>query len=139
MVKATKKKFTLTAFKIHAGTEKVETIIDGVLETTNTATSKDFIVCGTKGEKYVMSSESAEKRYVIEFKRENLMCDTYTLTTKPIIIDCKENKEALTFTASWGEEMNAKEGDYLVYENDKLSYSIDKEVFFNTYELKDNK
>lgn len=133
MKKAVKKLFQLKCWKVVVE-QNVVTIIDGEQETSNTAKVGDYIVEGTKGELYVLTQEQKVKRYN---EVQGLLSDDFIIIeTLPVEIDCEECLQDIEFTASWGEKMIAHSGDYLVYENDVLSYRIEREVFNNTYDLK---
>jgi len=134
-MKAIKKQFTLLARPAKVG-EKIETTVNGVKETQNTAKVNDYVITGIKGEQYIISKDVLVKRYDIEtIDHPRNEYDYVNITTKPVVIDCSICEEDMTFTASWGEDMVANTGDFLVYEDGKLSYRIEREVFLNTYEL----
>lgn len=133
--KATKKIFRLSAL-ISDKEQEVVTIIDGEEETRNIAHKGDYIVTGTKKEQYVLTPSQIKKRYKV-FYEHPVHSAIVAIETLPVEIECSESENNFTFTASWGETMIAKVGDFLVYEDEKLSYRIDREVFFNTYELEE--
>jgi len=137
-MRAIKKKITLLARKAERQ-EEVITLIDGNDETRNTAKVGDIIVTGTKEEKYVMSQKTLDEKYNIEpINHKRNEYNFFNIHSKQVEVNCEENKDDITFIASWGEEMKAKKGDYLIIEDGEISYCIDREVFFNTYELIDD-
>lgn len=107
--------------------QKVDTIIDGVLETTNTAVPGDYIITGPRREEYVVKAETFKKRYV------PVSGDTY----KPIgkVVAIKWVLPPTTFTASWGEDMILNTGDMLCATPDNLKepYRIEIKAFRDTY------
>lgn len=107
--------------------KNVTTIIDGEEETTNKANKGDYILTGSKGEKYVLTPEKFNKRYV--------MVGSSKAKTKPVKIKAKEytQNEQIRFMADWGEQMILNKGDFLVNNNGEF-YRIEKEAFHNTYE-----
>lgn len=107
--------------------KQVITVIDGKAETTNKASKGDYILTGTKGERYVLSPEKFKKRYALAGNKAK---------TKPVKIKAKEYTESKPekFLASWGEEMILENGDFLVNNNGEF-YRIEKGAFHNTYEL----
>ena len=132
---AIKKPITLLARKV-IKKEEVTTIIDGEKETKNVAEIGDYIITGTKGENYVIKEEKLLDRYEVEtINDKHNVYDYVNIHSKPVEIECVENKINFSFIASWGEEMIAKGGDYLVFENNKLSYRIEREIFFNSYTI----
>lgn len=120
-----KKKLTFDV-KIAEKPEKVITTIDGKKETGNTAKKNDYILTGTKGEKYVLTPEKFNQRYIMNAK-------TGKAETKQVKTKAKIAKENVRFMASWGEEMIAEPGDALVNNNGEI-YRIEKGAFANTYE-----
>ncbi len=114
-------------FKYIIATEvtSVDTVINGKKETSNKANIGDYILTGTKGEKYILTPDKFKSRYEI--------IDNITAKTKPVKIKAKQySGEAMSFMASWGEEMILTNGDFLVNNNDEY-YRIEKSAFGNTY------
>ena len=106
--------------------ETVDTMIDGKKETTNKANAGDYILTGSKGERYVLTPEKFNDRYVMN-KR------TGKATTKQVKTRAKIAKEPISIKASWGEKMIVEPGDAIVNNNGEI-YRIEKEAFKNTYE-----
>ena len=126
---ATKKSFEVKA-RILTKPETVKTVIDGKVETTKQGNIGDYVLTGPKGEKYTVEAKKVKDRYSETTNPDG----TVTLKTKPVSIKYSISDKDFTFTASWGEKMIAEVGDALVYENGKLSYRIEKEIFKDTYE-----
>ena len=107
--------------------KNVVTTIDGEEETTNKANKGDYILTGSKGERYVLTPEKFNKRYT--------MIGDNKAKTKPVQIQAKEYiaNEQVKFMASWGEQMILNKGDFLVNNNGEF-YRIEKEAFHNTYQ-----
>ena len=110
-------------------TQQVDTIINGIIETSNIALEGDYIVSGLKGEKYVMPKRNFEKLY------EHLSGNTYQ--TKPDTVQAVQVNEEFSFTAPWGSEMNVLPGDYIIFRSFEDSYRVEREAFEQTYELED--
>lgn len=104
----------------------LKTYIDGVLETKKQVKIGDYILIGSKGEKYSIEKEKFEKLY--EKVNENLY------KTKPDKVIAIELKENIKFIANWGEEMRGYIGDFLIYRSDDDIYRIERKAFFLTYE-----
>jgi hypothetical protein len=105
--------------------EKIVTIIDGVVETINTANAGDYIVKGERGEEYVLKADKFEKLY--EKVSENIY------QTKREEVIAIELTEDIKFIAPWGTPMEGKKGDFIIYRNDFDAYRIEREIFFETY------
>jgi len=104
---------------------EVITKIDGKEETKNKANKGDYILTGTKGEKYVLSPNKVKERYIIKDNK----AESKPVKTKGKILDSK-----ISFIASWGEKMNTEIGDTLINNNGEY-YRIEKSAFKNTYDL----
>lgn len=109
--------------------QDIVTTIDGKDETKNKARIGDYILTGTKGERYILTPEKFKLRYKLQGKDKAV--------TEPVIINAKEYKgKPISFVASWGEEMIIEEGDYLIKKGNEY-YRIEKGAFANTYTLKE--
>lgn len=126
-MKAIKKQLTLDVREALGG-EALETVVNGHVETTNTANRGDFIVTGTQGEQYIISADKLHSRYTLSPDRTKAI-------TKPVEIEFEYADEDISFEASWGELMHMKKGDALVQENGKLGYGINIDAFHETYEV----
>ena len=113
--------------------EKINTIIDGELETTNVAKKGDVVVKGVKDEEYIMSKEKFYNRY-----SGGEVGDAFsTFKAKGKTWAMEYVGKPIEFVASWGEKMILKTGDFLCNpEKDKPGdlYRIEKSAFNQTYE-----
>ena len=113
--------------------EKINTIIDGELETTNVAKKGDVVVKGVKDEEYIMSKEKFDNRY-----SGGEVGDAFsTFKAKGKTWAMEYVGKPIEFVASWGEKMILKTGDFLCNpEKDKPGdlYRIEKSAFNQTYE-----
>ncbi|WP_407579536.1 hypothetical protein [Citrobacter koseri] len=110
--------------------EKINTIIDGELETTNVAKKGDVVV---KDKEYIMSKEKFDNRY-----SGGEVGDAFsTFKAKGKIWAMEYVGKPIEFVASWGEKMILKTGDFLCNpEKDKPGdlYRIEKSAFTQNYE-----
>lgn len=90
--------------------EKIDTIIDGKIETTNMAKENDVIVTGIKGEKYIIKKD----KFLIRYKGPNLSSKDKTYEAIGHCFAIKYLGRSVKFKASWGEEMILNKGDYLI-------------------------
>lgn len=107
---------------------KVTTVLPDGKETENTAMKDDIIMSGNSREKYVIKSAKFPKLYEgsiggkVYPEQSDRMVAFYT------------GKDSISFTASWGEQMVLKKGDYVVREKDDGGYyRIAKAEFEKTY------
>lgn len=114
-------------FSVKTVTEKenVVTKIDGKVKTKNIANKGDYILTGTKGEKYVLTPKKFNERYISKGEGKAV--------SKPVKTKAKIAIGPLTFMASWGEKMIAEKGDAIVNNKGEF-YRIEKGAFNNTYE-----
>ncbi|MDU8350761.1 hypothetical protein RYA05_02515 [Pseudomonas syringae pv. actinidiae] len=112
--------------------EKIDTVIDGVLETTNTAKEKDMVVKGPAGELYLIGYEKFASRYKVANEPTENFSD-YEATGECFAFEYKGDD--FSFTAPWNEEMIVKSGDFLASPDSKINevYRIEKVVFAKTY------
>lgn len=110
--------------------QKVDTIIDGKLETTNIAKPGDYIVTGPKGEKYVLSADKIKTRY------KHVEGDTYKAIGNCYAVEYKG--KSFKFNAPWDELMTCHDGDFIASTKQDGTdvYRIEKEVFQQTYKRK---
>jgi hypothetical protein len=126
-----------STFYIHTGDEtQVITYVNGEKETTNTCRSGDFVITGIDGEKYVIPPHKLLNNYnvvdnvlVTRQQPRQVASITKTLLKKLGL------KEEIEFTASWGEAMVLKAGNYLVKEDTDKYYRIEGSIFKKTYKL----
>lgn len=99
-------------------------------ETENTAQIGDIIISGVFGEMYVLKGKKFYNMY-------SLMADGKTVIPNQsprMVVEIPENclDGDIYFTASWGEKMVLKNGDFLVRDGDNY-YRIAREEFLETY------
>jgi len=114
--------------------EVVETVIDGVRETVNTAAAGDYVARGDRGECYILKPEILAKRYGAPltqpdqdgYRRYPAKGDFYGF--------CYEG-DPFKFVAPWKEDMIANPGDYIGTGalGSKEYYRIEKTAFAATY------
>ena len=130
--------------------EVIETIINGVKETQNTASEGDFVVQNmtTSGEFYILTPDKIKKRYAeskdveVPSNLKDQGFKFYKAKGSCMALEYTEelgSPEEIRFMASWGEEMLCQRGDFLVCPvNDgaieKEVYRIEKNAFSETYE-----
>lgn len=126
------KKGEVEARKAVAG-EKIVTILDGEIETSNTAKANDVIIKGPKGEEYIVDSEKFGKRY-----EGGSLSDSFSkFKAKGETFGIEYSGQPIEFMAAWGEKMILKTGDFLCNpDKDKPGdlYRIEKEAFGMTYQ-----
>jgi hypothetical protein len=107
----------------------VVTILPDGKETKNVANMGDIIVCGVSGELYVIRAEKFSRLY------DGVSGQTVTPEQSERSVARYTGSKTITFTASWGESMIVKTGDYVVRESDGSSYyRIAKAEFEKTYQ-----
>lgn len=134
----------------YSGSIYVNTIIDGVIETTSVAREGDWLFCGPKSEVYVLQNSKVVQLYNI-----NHSCDV--ITSKRCIRQAiqlqvgdlrhSSGGQSRRFMASWGTDTVAEVGDYLVFEREICVgnvvaedvtgniYRIAAAVFADTYDV----
>lgn len=126
---------TKKSFYIHTGeVTEVVTSINKQVETKNTCNPGDFVITGPKGEKYVIPPHKLPNNY-------NLLNNVLVTRQQPRLVvevtkellDAHNLPEHIEFTASWGEQMILKAGDYLVKEDEGKYYRIERSTFKQTY------
>lgn len=113
--------------------ERIVTVIDGEVETTNIAKKNDVVVKGVKNEEYIMSQDKFNNRY-----SGGEVGDSFsTFKAKGKVWAMEYAGKPIEFVAAWGEKMILKTGDFLCNpEKDKPGdlYRIEKSAFSQTYE-----
>lgn len=104
----------------------VTTTADGK-ETQNTAEPNDVIMSGPSSEQYVVKAAKFPKLY------QGQMGGPVHPEQGPINVALYTGNQPITFTASWGESMVLKPGDYLVKEDEGKYYRIAKHEHEQTY------
>jgi hypothetical protein len=114
--------------------ERVETVIDGKLETVNTAGPNDYVARGVKGEHYIIKAETLATRYAAPLSDPDR--DGYRrYPAKGSFFGFCYEGEAFKFVAPWKEDMIANPGDYIgtnVMGSNEF-YRIEKGAFAATY------
>ena len=99
-------------------------------ETTNTAMKEDIVMSGPSSEKYVVKKSKFHKMYTGEIGED------VEVEQSPRMVAEYTGDEELQFTASWGENMILKPGDYIVKETDSSGYyRIAKKEYEETYNI----
>ena len=99
-------------------------------ETTNTAMKEDIVMSGPSSEKYVVKKSKFHKMYTGEIGED------VEVEQSPRMVAEYTGDEELQFTASWGENMILKPGDYIVKEADSSGYyRIAKKEYEETYNI----
>jgi len=99
-------------------------------ETENTAQVGDIIVSGVFGEMYVVKGAKFPKMYDLCADGKTVIPNQNPRTVAEIPANKLESD--VHFTASWGEKMVLKNGDFLVMDGDNY-YRIAREEFLETY------
>jgi len=118
-------------YRISDEAELIDTIIDGVKETSNTANPGDYVITGTKGEQYIIKPNVFNKRYeVLTSEIARPVGKFYGVVYNGTFGDEFE------FTASWDENMICNKGDMLGSPDEQISevYRVEKSAFEKTYE-----
>lgn len=101
-------------------------LMDGTIESMNTAHPGDWIVTNPSGESYAIPDEVFLGRY------ELVSEDTYRAKGDGVFVKIDED---ITFEASWGETAYMKAGAYLSIQNPEDIYGIANAVFKETYSV----
>lgn len=126
-------KFSTADVRLAKEGEIVQTILDGEVETVNTAKSNDVVVRGTRGEEYVMDKDKFAKRY--DLTNKTLSESYQTVKATGTCIAYQYQGEPMEFNASWNEKMIVKAGDWLATTDESVPevYRIEKQAFAETY------
>ena len=114
---------------------KIDTVIDGEIETTNTSKDGDWLVTGPKGEQYLIADDKFKKRYA--FVSKTPRGDKYKAVGNVFAVQFKG--ATFKFKAPWGEEMLCRNGDFICstsMANVDDVYRIEKDAFAKTYKRK---
>jgi len=116
---------------------KIETIVNGKLETKYTLQRGDYVLCSKNGEKYGHKLEKVLDLFDIGIiKNKEVIRTGFKLTKKICKNLTKSNikKGKVKIKASWGEEQTLIADDYILLELDNSGYyGINKESFKKTY------
>lgn len=130
-------------FYLGPGEVQVVTEIEGDKETVNVARHGDVIVCGVKGEMYVVSGKKFGELY--DVTEEDGSGDVVAVARPQPRCVARVTEEAmravgtetLVFTAPWGEDMVLRAGDVLVREGEGSAcgyYRVESGAFDETYD-----
>ena len=114
------------------GEEIVTIMQNGLVETKNVVTIDEtgkpgWVVTNPSGEQYIIPNKTFLKKYEIDEKNPEVY------KPKGGVIIAVQINEDVSFTAPWGEEMNIKNGGYLVCSNLNDIYGIQEKEFNETY------
>lgn len=126
------KKFGAVMARLAKAGEEVLTIIEGQLETKNTAKENDVVVKGLKGEEYIIRHDKFKARYTVNTPVTDIFTSYEPNAT---CIAFQYTGESLLFTAPWNEDMIVNSGDFLATLDEQVSevYRIEKDAFYKTY------
>lgn len=126
------KKITKVKAKLAKEGDKLKTIINGEVETVNTAKKYDLLVEGIDGEQYFVNIEKFLDRYIVNevFTQKFQKCQA-----KGHCYAYEFDGEDTIFIAPWNEEMIVKKGDFLATPDENVNevYRIERNVFIKTY------
>jgi hypothetical protein len=128
------KKVGVTKARLAQQGERIETVVDGKVETTNTANAEDVVLKGPKGEEYIISGDKFRARYAGPSLTDEFQSYHPTGTTYAV----EWSNGPARFKASWGEMMIIEDGDFLCSPTEVPQgdlYRVEGEVFDQTYEL----
>lgn len=114
-------------YTVAATETPVVTITSDGKETQNVAQPNDIIMSGPSKENYVLKGAKFPKLYQGEIGQ------TVVPEQGPRMVAAYTGKDAVTFTAPWGESTVLKPGDYLVKDGDQGYYRIAKVEYEQTY------
>jgi hypothetical protein len=108
--------------------QEVVTIIDGKVETTNTAHEGDKIITGPKGEEYIIRKEKFDGLYQTDPNNPNRYISSNVIKAKVLTEDTE-------ITAPWGEKQRAAKGGMVAQRvgNPDDVYLIEEGAFKATY------
>lgn len=111
--------------------EKVETIIDGKLETTNTAKGGEALITGARGEHYLVPADT----FATHYEGLQLGARDQEYQDSGAVWASQWSHEPTHFIAPWGEEMLIEKGDYLcsTTRHPNELYRIEAQAFALTY------
>jgi hypothetical protein len=124
-----------TFYIVKEDTLAIDTIINGIKETSNVARHGDVVITGGFGEKYVVRIEKLFGLYnVIDGIMIPRPIEKQVVRVTRKIINMLGGNPGVpfTFVAPWGEAMIASIGDVLVKDGDGF-YRIEKNAFQKTY------
>lgn len=113
--------------------EEIVTVIDGKVETKNTAKENDVVIKGLKGEEYIIGQEKFKARYTVN---KPVSAEFSTYEPNGTCIAYEYQGENMVFMAPWNEEMIVHNGDFLATTDAFIPevYRIERDAFFKTYQ-----
>lgn len=126
------KKFGTVMARLAKVGEEIVTLIDGKVETKNTAKENDVIVKGLKDEEYIIGHDKFKLRYSVD----KPVTDTFTAyEPNGTCIAYEYTGASFLFKAPWDEDMIVNHGDFLATIDESVPevYRIERNAFFKTY------
>ena len=125
------RKFGTVKAKYAVESKVYDTVINGIVETTNTAKAGDVLVTNPGGEQYLVNLEKFKDRYNGPDMKN--IDQSYEACGECFGIQYQGDK--LSFMAEWGETMIIESGDMLVSTEMPANnvYRIEKNAFKDTY------
>lgn len=115
------------SYTVASEPQRVVTYTSDGKETENTAAQGDVIMSGPSGETYVLKAAKFPKLY------QGNIGETVIPEQNPRMVAHYDGDQVINFTASWGENMVLKPGDYLVKDGDTHYYRIARKEYEETY------
>jgi hypothetical protein len=128
-------KFGTFAAREVTAEEKVDTVINGVLETSNTAKPGDYVLTGAGGEQYVLTPKKLAANYVPTPDQPghyDAVGEVDAVQVTPTVRTLLGVMSPFRFIAAWGETMLCEDGDYLAFKPGEV-YRIQRNMFEATY------
>lgn len=126
------KKFGAVMARLAKTGEEIITVIDGIVETKNTAKENDVVVKGLKGEEYLIGHDKFKTRYTVNTP----VTDTFAAyEPNGTCIAYEYTGASFVFRAPWDEDMIVNDGDFLATIDKSVPevYRIERDAFFKTY------
>lgn len=133
------------SYHVYKGAKKMQVVteINGDKETVNVAQCGDVIVCGVKGEMYVVRGKKFGDLYEIEEGGKGIAvakpqprCVAHVTAEVMQAAGVDAKGKELVFVAPWGEEMILRAGDVLVREGEGVGYyRVEGGAFAETYDM----
>ena len=106
----------------------LETIVDGMIVTTNTARAGDMRISRTNGDSYFLPYSKFTSLYQASLESEG------SYKPKPRTLKALKLTKSVTFAAPWGTRQTIPEGGYIVVDQ-KERWGVHPESFEATYKL----
>jgi hypothetical protein len=129
-------KFGQFRFRPSIEGETIDSIINGEIETTNTAKARDVVLLGTLNEMYLIGESKFKSRYEVLTDYSEREFGIAKATGKINAIKVTEENFEESFVASWDEEMFPQVGGWYAcpVEGEEV-YFINEKAFEETYKL----